>query len=74
MGGQREERFSGRLRGVENQGEGMSGVETIGGDGSKTGLVKKKGKKSTTCVGASLTPDYREKEESNQIFILVNCN
>ena len=32
----------------------------------ETGLVmKKKGKKSTSGIGASLTPDYREKEESN---------
>ena len=60
---------------MKNQGEGESGVETICGDGSKTGLVMKtKGKKSTTGIGASLTPDYREKEESNQIFVLVNCN
>ena len=48
------------------------GVETVGGDGSEMGLVtKKKGKqKSTTGVGASLTPDgplpdHRHKEESN---------
>ena len=42
-------------------------METIGGDGSKTGLVmKKKGKhKSTTGISASLTPDYMEKEESS---------
>ena len=41
-------------------------METIGGDGSKTRLVMKKGKhKSTTGIGASLTTDYREKEESN---------
>ena len=41
-------------------------METIGGDSSKTRLVKKKkGKhKSTTGIGASLTPDYREKEEN----------
>ena len=39
------------------------------GDASETGLVmKKKGKqKSTTCIGASLTLDYRDKEESNNI-------
>ena len=45
----------------------MGGGETIGGDGSETELVmKKKGKhKSTTGIGASLTPDYREKDESN---------
>ena len=42
-------------------------METIAGDYSKTGLVmKKKGKhKSTTGISASLTPDYREKEDSN---------
>ena len=36
-------------------------METIGGDGSETGLVtKKKGKQqSTTGIGASLAPDYR---------------
>ena len=39
----------------------------ISGDGSKTELVmQKKGKhKSTTGIGDSLTPNYREKEESN---------
>ena len=32
---------------------------TVGGDESETGLVKKKKKtKSTTGIGASLTPDY----------------
>ena len=58
MGGLREERFSGSGRGVENEGKGYWGVETIGGDGSKTGLVmKKKGKhKSMTGISASLTP------------------
>ena len=40
-------------------------METIGGDGSKSGLVMKEKHKSTTSIGASLTPDYREKEESN---------
>ena len=45
----------------------MKMVETIGGDGSKTELVMKEKKKSTTNIGASLTPDYREKEESNNI-------
>ena len=42
-------------------------METISGDGSETRLVmKKKGEhKSTTGIGASLTPEYREKEESN---------
>ena len=48
---------------MENEGEG---VETIGGDGSETGLVmtKKGEQKSTSCIGASLTPDYRDKEVS----------
>ena len=41
-------------------------METIGGDGSKTGLVMKKGEnKSSTSISASLTLDYREKEGSN---------
>ena len=40
------------------------GVETVGGDGSETGLVAKK-KQSTTGIGASLIPDYRDKEEVN---------
>ena len=37
------------------------------GDGSKTELVMKKKRKhkSTTGIGASLIPDYSEKEESN---------
>ena len=41
-------------------------METIGGDGSKTELVmKKKGKhKSTTGIGASLAPDYRERRRA----------
>ena len=64
------------LVGVENEGEG---VEMIGGDGSETGLVmKKKGRgkqKSTTGVGASLTPDYRDKEESNNCYcVRMICN
>ena len=44
-------------------------METIGGDGSKTGLLMKKKRehKSTVGIGASLTPDYKEKEESNNI-------
>ena len=33
-------------------------METIGGDGNKAGLVKKGKHKSTTGIGASLTPDY----------------
>ena len=42
-------------------------METIGGDGSKTEPVMKK-HKSTTGIGASLTPDYMEKEESNNMI------
>ena len=34
-------------------------METIGGDSSKTGLVMKKGKKSTTGVGARTTGKKR---------------
>ena len=68
MGGLREERFSGM--GMENEGEGWRGVETISGDGSKTELVRKKGKhKSTTGIGASLTPDYREKGGEQPTYI-----
>ena len=46
---------------------GIGGVWTVGGDGSETGSVKmKKGKqKSTTGIGASLTPDSMDKEEIN---------
>ena len=49
-------------------------METISGGGSKTELVmKKKGKhKSTTGIGASLTPDYRGKEESNILSGVFN--
>ena len=46
---------------------GGGGLETVGGDGGETGYVtKKNGKqKSTTGTSVSLTPDYRDKEESN---------
>ena len=42
-------------------------METGGREDGETGLVmKKKGEqKSTTGIGASLTPDYRNKEKSN---------
>ena len=42
-------------------------METVGGDSSETGSVTKKNekKKSTTGTSVSLTPDYRDKEESN---------
>ena len=39
-------------------------------DGSKTGLVMKKKKvkqKSTTGIGTSLTPDYREQEGATKM-------
>ena len=40
-------------------------METISGDGSKTELVMKKKEKhkSTTGIGTSLIPDYKEKED-----------
>ena len=45
------------------------GMEMVGADGSETGLVmKKKGEqKSMTGIGASLTLDFRDTEESNNI-------
>ena len=37
-----------------------------GGRGQKEKRMKKKGKqKSTTCISASLTTDYRDKEANN---------
>ena len=44
----------------------------IGGNYSKTGLVmKKKGEqKSTTGIGASLTPDYMEKRRATTTTLL----
>ena len=41
------------------------GVETVGGDSSEMGSVVKKGKKSMTGISTNLTPDVRDKEESN---------
>ena len=41
------------------------GVETGGGDSSEMGSVKNGKKKSTASIGASLTPDFRDNEESN---------
>ena len=39
-----------------------------GGGSSETGpVMKKKDEKCTTSIGASLTPDNRDKEESNNI-------
>ena len=66
MGGLHEERFSGSGMGVENNNEGYRGAETVRGDGSGMGSVtKKKGKQNpTTGIGASLTPDFRDKEVS----------
>ena len=44
-------------------GKWTGGVETGGGDGSETGLVVKKMlNKSSTGIGANLTPHYRNKE------------
>ena len=44
-------------------------METSSGDGSEMGSVmKKKGKKFMTSIGAILTPDYRDKEERNNIY------
>ena len=41
-------------------------METGVGDGSETGSVTEEGEqKSTTGVSASLTPDFRDQEESN---------
>ncbi|KAI0232663.1 SPRY domain-containing SOCS box protein 2 [Lamellibrachia satsuma] len=49
------------------------GMETVDGDDSETGTVtKKKGKKWTTNICASLTPDYREKEESNNMSVAAS--
>ena len=58
----REERFSGSWRGVENE-RGIGGVET-GGDGSETGSVTKNGKNGRP-VSVPASPDYRDKEESD---------
>ena len=43
-------------------------METVGGDDSENRLVmKNKGeKKSTTGIGASLIPDYRDRGEQQQ--------
>ena len=53
---------------------GNGGVETGGGDGSETGSLtkRKEGKhNSTTSIGASLTPDFRDKEESSNNIVSV---
>ena len=50
------------------------GVETVDGDGSEMGSMTKKGKqKSMTSIGASLTPEFRDKDESN-IVLYVNTS
>ena len=56
------------LAGMENEGEGWGGVEMSGGDGSEMGLAMKGKQKSTTGISASLNPDYRDKEESNNKY------
>ena len=59
--------------GVENE-SGGGGVEMGGGDGRETeSVTKEKGKKKlTTGIGASLTPDHRDKEIS--VPALHVCN
>ena len=42
------------------------GVEMVGGDGSEMG--RRRGQKSTAGISASLTPDFRDKEENNYMF------
>ena len=42
-------------------------METIGGDGSKTGLVMKKGKNKSTSIGASLTRTTWKKRRATTI-------
>ena len=60
-----------RAEGVENERREWrtragGGEQTGGKGGSEMGSVtKKKGKKSTTNIGASLSPDFRDKEEIN---------
>ncbi|KAI0229132.1 hypothetical protein LSAT2_020449, partial [Lamellibrachia satsuma] len=45
------------------------GSGEVGGDGSETGLATTKNgrKKSTTGIGVSFTPDFRDKEKQNLI-------
>ena len=56
MGGLREERFSVSGSGVENEVEGERGVETIGGDGNKPGIVMKKNGKTRRLVSVPAAP------------------
>ena len=72
MGGLCEDRFGGSGRGVENEMEEW-GVETGGADGSEMGQDGRTKHNSMTSIDASLTPDFRNKEESN-IYILEVVN
>ncbi|KAI0216554.1 hypothetical protein LSAT2_031432 [Lamellibrachia satsuma] len=65
-------RFGGSGRGVENEMEEW-GVETGGGDGSEMGQNGRTKHNLMTSIDASLTPDFRNKEESN-IYILEVVN
>ena len=52
---------------MENESQGW-GEETGGGDSSKTGSwTEEEEKKSTNGVGASFTPEVRDKVEKNNI-------
>ena len=56
--------------------DGGRGVEMIGGGVEtvvKTGLVIKGKHKSTTSISASLTPEYREKENNRQPGLSDQC-
>ena len=57
-------RFEWSVEGEEDsEGEGW-GLETGGGESNETGSVtKKEGKQSTTDIGASLYPYFRDKGE-----------
>ena len=44
--------------------QGMGEVDMSGEDGCETGPMRKKRNKFMTDIGASLTPDYRDKEVS----------
>ena len=56
----------------ETNGEDGWGRRVGGGDNSETGsLVKKKGTKSVKGIGASVTRDLRDKEESINIITSV---
>ena len=70
MGGLLEERF-GRSGSGERE-RGMGGVETDGGYRSEMGSVTEERKKSTTNIGARLTLDFKDKEESNNNNIKIS--